>query len=115
LSKGKKRAFNEWESCVPGLQDGRFMRLSNSQMLHEKMRGLSGNAYKLYGYMKLEAGGALVYEFPRRKFISFMSENSFGRARAELIDAGFIEEEENNANVRKANKYRFSSRWKAPH
>jgi len=42
MSKGKKRAFQEWESCAPGLQDGRFMRLANSQLLHEKMRGLGG-------------------------------------------------------------------------
>ena len=48
MSKGKKRAFQEWESCAPGLQDGRFMRLANSQMLHEKMRGLGGNGWGIF-------------------------------------------------------------------
>ena len=69
MAKGKRRAFREWESCAPGLQEGRFMRLGNTQMLHQKMRSLSGNAFMLYSYMKLEAGGNAVFEFPRSKYI----------------------------------------------
>ena len=114
MSKGKKRAWHEWESCAPDLQDGRFMRISNSQMLHEKMRGLSGNAFMLYAYMKLEAGGNVVFEFPRSKYISLMAENTFQRAKTELLKAGLIEVEENNANLRRPNKYRFATRWKDP-
>ena len=90
------------------------MRLSNSQMLHEKMRNLSGNAFMLYTYMKLEAGGSTVFEFPRSKYVNFMTDSTFPRARAELIAAGFIEVEENNANLRRPNKYRFATRWKDP-
>lgn len=112
MSKRKKTPFKEWESCAPGLQDGRFMRLSNSQMLHSKMRGLGNGAFRLYSYMKLEAGVNPIFEFPRSQYISLMSENTFQRAKAELIAAGFIDETENNANVRKPNKYRFSTRWK---
>ena len=108
----KKRAFQEWESCAPGLQDGRFMRLSNSQMLHPKMRGLGGNAFMLYCYMKNEAGGKVVFELPHREYTSFMSKSTFLRAKDDLIAAGFIEVEEDNANLRRPNKYRFSTRWK---
>jgi len=88
------------------------MRLSNSQMLDVKMRGLSGNAFMVYAYMKLEAGGSVVFEFPRSKYISMIAENTFQRAKAELLEAGFIEVEENNANLRRPNKYRFSAHWK---
>ena len=86
--------------------------MGNSQMLHEKMRGLGGNAFMLYSYMKLEAGGKPVFEFPKSKYIPFMAENTFQRAKVELIEAGFIEVEENNANLRRPNKYRFSTHWK---
>ena len=50
----KKSAWKEHESCSPGLVEGRYARLSNSQMLHPKMRKLGANALKLYLYMKLE-------------------------------------------------------------
>jgi hypothetical protein len=81
-------------------------------MLHRKMRGLGGNAFKLYSHMKLEAGAAPVFEFPHAKYISLMSKSSFLRAKDELVAAGFIDMEEDNANLRRPNKYRFSTRWK---
>lgn len=108
----KKTPFREYESCAPGLQDGRFMRLSNSQMLHPKMCKLNGNAFMLYSYMKLEAGGAVVFEFPHHEYIKLMSKSTFLRAKGDLIAAGLIEVAEDNANLRRPNKYRFSSRWK---
>jgi hypothetical protein len=110
----KKRAFQEWESSAPGLQDCRFMRLSNSQMLHPKMQELSGNAFKLYCCMKLEADGNLIFEFPHAVYTRFMAARTFLRAKDELIAAGFIEVEQPGANLRAPNKYRFSARWKAP-
>jgi len=41
-----------------------------------------------------------------------MSKATFFKARKDLIDHGFIEIVHNNRNLRKANDYRFTTKWK---
>ena len=73
---------------------------------------LSGNAFRLYIYMLLESGGKQAFEMPQRKYIKLMTKPTFIKTRDELIKKGFVEVAQNNANLRKANIYRFSDRWK---
>ncbi len=42
-----------------------------------------------------------------------MTKPTFFRARDELIQHGFIEIVHNNRNLRKANEYCFSEKWKS--
>jgi len=81
-------------------------------MLHPKMRKLGANALKLYLYMKLESGGKTVFEFPITVYTRYMTKRTFLRAKDELVEAGFIELDEDNSHNKLANKYRFSTRWK---
>ena len=41
-----------------------------------------------------------------------MSKPTFLKAKQELIDKGFIDVVQNNKNLRRANIYAFSDRWK---
>jgi hypothetical protein len=109
----KKYAWPEWKSRAPGFHETNYAQISNSQMTHEAMRRLRGNAFKLYCYMDFIACGKRIFELPKSEYSKFMDDNTFARARKELIDAGFIELHENNAHRKLANKYRFSTRWKS--
>ena len=86
--------------------------MGNSQMLHKKTKSLTHLAFRVYCHMKLESTGKEVLTFPRSKYKGFCSAGGFNSAKQELIDAGFIEEIENNAHRKIANVYRFSTSWK---
>ena len=63
--------------------------------------------------MKLVAGGKQEFTYPRSRYIQWCSIDTFQRAKAELINKGFIEELENNKNLRKANVYRLLPNYRA--
>ena len=81
-------------------------------MASEQMRSLSPSAFKIYCYMRLESAGNRSFKFPHAKYRSYMSKPTFLKAKKELIDKGFIDVVQNNKNLRKANIYAFSDRWK---
>jgi len=108
----KKTPFPPWQTCKSNGIEERYIRLGNSQMLHEAMKQLSGNAFKIYTYMLLESGGNAIFEFPRCKYKSMLTNQTFQKVKMELVDKGFIEVVQNNANLRKPNKYRFIDEWK---
>jgi len=112
MARTKKTPFAPWESTKSDGIEQRYIRYGNSQLLHEAVLNLSHSAFRVYTYMRLESGGRIEFEFPRTKFIKIVSRDGFQRAVKELVEAGFIDVTEQNANLRKANKYRFSSRWK---
>ncbi len=112
MPRRKKTPFAPWESKTPDGIEKRFIRLGNTQMVSEAMRGLSPSAYKIYTYMKLESAGNREFEFPHKKYASFMSKPTFFKALRELEQAGFIDVIQHNANLRQPNVYRFSDRWK---
>ena len=109
----KKTPFAQWETTKVDGFEKRFIRMGDTQMLHPAVLSLNHTAYRVYTYMKLESGGKPVFEFPRLKWKSFVSPGGFQKAKKELCKAGLIEVAQSNANLRKANVYRFSAVWKA--
>lgn len=111
MSNTRKKSFHEWESSKPGGDDGIFIRMSNSQLLHPAFNMISHSAVNVYMHMKLESKGHIEFEMPYSKYKKFISKQGFQDAKKELVNSGFIEIAQNNANLRKPNKYRFSSNW----
>ena len=62
--------------------------------------------------MRIESAGNKSFKFPHAKYRSYMTKPTFQKAKQELIDKGFIDVIQNNKNLRKANIYAFSDRWK---
>ena len=112
MSRSKKTPFPEWQTLKPNGVEERYIRLGNSQMLHESMHKLSHAEYRLYTYMILESGGKREFQMPRSKYGRFLSSHGAQSAISGLEKKGFIDIIEKNGNLRKANVYRFSNRWK---
>ena len=108
----KKTPFSPWETKKNDGIEKRYIRLGASQMASEPMRALSNSAFKIYCYMRLESGGKKEFTFPHQKYQSYMSKPTFFDAQKELVEKGFIDVIQRNKNVRKANVYAFSERWK---
>lgn len=113
MARTKKTPFPPWQTKKPDGIEKRFVRLGNSLLLDAACMGLSGNAFRLYVYALLEAEGKIEFEMPRHKYINLMTQPTFIKSRDELIKKGFMEVAQNNANLRKANVYRFSDQWKS--
>lgn len=112
MSKYKKTPFAPWETTKENGIEERFIRMGNSMLLHTSVRELSHTAFRVYTYMKLESAGKPEFTFPKTKWKGYISPNGFQKAKEQLCLSGFIEEVQNNANLRKPNVYRFSSKWK---
>jgi hypothetical protein len=110
----KKTPFAPWESTYADGMEKRYIRMGNTQMCSKMMMDLPASAFRVYCYMKLEAKGCKQFEFPYAKYRSYMSKHTFLDAKKKLIANGFIDEVQNNRNLRKANIYAFSDRWKSP-
>ena len=112
MRRSRKTPFPNWQTQkVNGIEE-RYMRLGNSQLTAEAMYSLSHVAFRMYTYMLLESGGKQEFKMPRGKYGKFMSAGGAYKAIRELVEKGFIEIVEQNKNLRKANVYRFSTRWK---
>lgn len=112
MPRTKKIPFKPWQTCKENGIEERYIRLGNSQLLHKATKDLSDKAFKIYAYMLLEAGGKMEFEFPQQKWSKISSKDAFHRAKAELIEKGFITLKQSNANLRKPNIYAFSEGWK---
>lgn len=112
MGKSKKTPFPEWQTLKPNGIEERYIRLGNSQMLHEAMVGLTHAEFRLYAYMLIESGGKREFTMPRSKYGQFLSSHGAQSAIYGLEKKGFIDIVEKNGNLRKANVYRFSTRWK---
>ncbi len=112
MPRRKLTPFQPWETKNNDGIEKRYFRLGATIMASETMRTLSPNAFKVYCYMRLESAGKRSFTFPHTKYCSYMSKPTFYKARDELIEHGFIDIVQNNKNLRKANIYMFSDRWK---
>lgn len=112
MPRHKITPFPPWQSLKQGGYEQRYTRLGNSQMLHPALQNLNHLAYRIYTYMLLESGGKPEFEFPYSRYKKFASKDGFQKALIELAEAGLIEIVAKNANLRKPNRYRFSTRWK---
>ena len=115
MSKRKITPFAPWETTKPDGKEGRYIRMGDSQMLHPALFSLSHSAFRVYTYMKLESGGNRDFTFPRCKWRKYLSPGGFQLAIRQLCQAGLVEVLEQNKNLRKANVYRFSEKWKSPY
>ena len=79
---------------------------------HPSVQSLSPLAYKVYDFMCKECGGKREFKFPYSVYKNFASKQGFLNAKNELIEKGFIEIAQSNANLRKPNLYRFTDTWK---
>ena len=110
MSRAKKTPFRSWESTSAGGIEKRYIRLGATKAA--RMGNLSDAAYRIFICMMMEAGGKEDFVFPRSKYRTYSGNDKFLRARQELIDKGFLEVVQNNANLRRPNVYRFSDKWK---
>lgn len=113
MARSKKTPFQPWETKTSGIEQ-RYIRLGNSQLLDQSIRGLGDKAFRLYAYMRLDSGGRREFEMPYARIRQLMpiSRPAIKAAVTELEQAGLIEVAENNANLRKPNLYRFSTVWR---
>ncbi len=112
MARAKKTAFKPWETKNADGIEKRYIRLGVTQMSCERMRKLSSSAFKIYCYMKIEAGGNKQFKFPHNKYASYATKPTFFRALKELEQNGFIDIVQRNGNLRMSNIYSFSDRWK---
>lgn len=110
MSRSKRTPFREWETAKNNGIEKRYIRLGATK--YYRMTDLSANAFKVFICMCMESAGQREFQFPYSKYKDFMSTHTFVRVKQELIDKGYIEEVQNNKNLRQANVYRFSSGWK---
>lgn len=108
----KKTPFPSWTTKTSNGIEKRYIRIGNSLMLSKVYQMLSNSAKVIYSYMLLESGSNREFEFTASIYLKLMSRDTFFKARNELIEKGFIEIKQNNANIRKANVYAFSEAWK---
>ena len=105
------RSFKSYEGVYP---DDRHIRLTENMMKADACRSLSGNAFKLYSYMKQWARGRDEFEFSTTLAAKIgLSAKSFYRARDELIEKGFIVFENQTGAKYKHETchFSFSDRW----
>lgn len=112
MARNKKKPFAPWETKNNDGIEKRYFRMVATIMASKPMRRLSSSAFKIYCYMRIECGGQRSFKFPHAKYRDYMSKPTFFNARDELIRKGFIDVVQNNKNLRQANVYAFSDRWK---
>lgn len=109
----RKTPFPPWETRNADGIEKRYIRMGATIMASGAMMDLSSSAFRVYCYMRLESSGRKDFRFPYSKYRAYMSRPTFLKARDELVEKGFINIVRNNRNLRKANDYAFSERWKA--
>lgn len=112
MGRVRKVPFQPWEGKTDNGIEKRYFRLGASIMASEAMLSLSSSAFRVYCHMRIESGGKRSFKFPYSKYKIFMARPTFVKARDELVEKGFIDVIQNNKNLRKANIYAFSERWK---
>lgn len=113
--KKKKTPFRVWEN--PKESDG-YVRLAHTLLDNEVFKGLSGNAFKLYVYMRQWAyrkeqsnGQYLTYSLSLAKKALGVSEPTANKAILELESKGIIKRLNNSRWARKASQWEFVNDW----
>ena len=112
MTRRKKGVLNYWETAKDGEPDKPFSRIGKSFIEDMRVENLNHLAFRIYVYMCVKCKGNPVFEFTYSDYSRFSSKGGFLKAKAELIEKGFIEEVQNNSNLRQPNLYKFSTRWK---
>lgn len=114
----KKTPFSAYMTDTCSHYETSFVRIGNSVVHNKKWQGLSDKAKTILLLMWLYAGrsgNSDIWEttFSRENYKDIATVKSFTRAKKELINAGFIEEKENNRLCHRKNVYRFMEDWKS--
>lgn len=115
MKRRKKTPFRIWENTKE--HDG-YIRLAHSFLDNEVIRELSGNAFKLYVYMRQWAyrkensnGEYLTYTLSLAKKALNVSEPTANKAILELESKGLIKRLNNSRYAREASQWKFSEEW----
>ena len=112
MGRGKKTPLKPWETKTADGIEKRYIRLGDTLLMSSAVKGLSSSAFRVYVYMCVESGGHSHFTFPHSKYKNFMSKPTFFSALKELVNAGLVDVVSRNKNLRTANDYAFSNRWK---
>ena len=112
MGRNKITPFPPWQTKNTDGREKRYIRIGNSQLLSNAMNkgNLSHAAFRVYIFMLLEAAGKREFTFPHSKYSRIISDGGFQKAKAELIEKGFIKITEKYKT--RSNKYAFTDAWK---
>lgn len=108
----RRKPLPSWATAKADGIEQRFIQLGNTLLLHPAWSELSSNAARVYIHMMLESGGNIEFTMPGRVYKRFTTKPAFQRAKAELIEAGFISEVKSGESTRTDSIYRFCFEWK---
>lgn len=112
MAKSSAKPLPRWMSAKRDCREARFVQIGNSLLFHEKFRGLSAGAFKLYICCAMEAAGSINFQIPASKAEQYgIPRQSFVRYMKELEEAGFVQKERSGKTTRTASDYSFSFRW----
>lgn len=113
--KKKFTPFKVWENTKE--KDG-YVRLAYGFLDYELIKGLSGNAFKLYVYMREWAyrneksnGQYLTYSLSLAKKALGVSEPTANKALLELESKKIIKRLNNSRYAREASQWEFTNEW----
>lgn len=112
MARRKKVPLKPWETKKPDGIEARYIRLGDSLLMSSEVKKLPANAFRVYVYMCMESAGRSHFTFPHNKYKNFMTKPTFFSALEQLERAGFVDVVSRNKNLRTANEYAFSNRWK---
>ena len=104
---GKKHSDYQ-KQLISQPNDRHHFRAFKSALYHENFLRLTASAKMLYIYMGLASRGKTEFEFPKSKYDKILSKDGFLKAKRQLINEGFLEEERYRT---KATIYRLSNKW----
>lgn len=124
MGKKNKNHFDEVDGINP-YEHKAFSRLSDDMALSKVYQGLSADAKNVLSICKLcrqfhtkrdsyLLGNPLCFYFNRnlQERYGLKNPNKTRKALAELVQYGFLDVRENNANRKTKNIYAFSSKWR---
>jgi len=106
------KPFPEWQTTTESGIEHNYLRIG-SMLRHTAMLELNHLAFRIYIYMLYYCGGNYEFEFSYSKFKGFASKKGFQESLSELVAAGLITVAQRNKNLRKPNRYRFSTKWRS--
>lgn len=110
--KQQKVPLKPWETATTdGLSDP-YIRVGRSLFNHPAFIALKPLSQVLYFRMIEQAAGKSVFEFPHSVYSQYCSNDGFNKAKAQLIEMGFIKIIVDNRFTGKENKYTFSLDWR---
>jgi len=95
-------------------KQGRHVRITADMMHSDAWSALKAHARMVYLHMKQKYNGQdefFRFTYDEAWKTMKLNDQTYKRAKARLIELGFISVAENNRHRMRANVYRFSSKW----